>query len=356
MKANALGISRRVFIKTSAMMFLYPMLGCSNQQPQQIIGEPMHHTTEGFRNYPVGPEAESPGFSFFTRRMQGSFNLPDIPQGHIIPEDEAVKCLDNLTGSNSITWLGHSCFLLQVNGKRILTDPFLTKCASPLPLGPTRYSPPGISIKNLPSIDIIVLSHNHYDHLDVHTIEQLPGKKRITVFVPLGLKSYFLSRGYTKVHELDWHKVAECDGICFTSLPAVHFSGRGLGDKNETLWCSWAITTKHNRYYFAGDTAYSPSLFKKIGKEYGSFDLAMIPIGAYEPKKTMQPVHTNPEEAIRLGLDINADLMVASHWGTIELTDEPHWEPAERFSDYAGKSNIGSNRAVVMKIGESKLL
>lgn len=350
--------SRRNFIKAGSFLTLQPLLSCStHSEPQSIVGKPLHHTQSGFRNYPVNPPRSgsgSPGIPFIFRRLSSAFSRPEVPSWHVIEEKNAIDEFHRLKSQFSVTWLGHTTFLLRIQGKTFLTDPFLTDVASPFPIGPTRYTPPGISVKNLPPLDGIILSHNHYDHLDVKTIESLPGKQTMRVFVPLGMRSFFVNRGYKNVQELDWYQSADFDQIQLTALPAVHFSNRGLGDRNETLWCSWAITSRSERVYFAGDTAYSKTLFKEIGDYFKFFDMAIVPIGAYEPEQFMRKVHTNPEQAVQVALDVKADIIVPSHWGTIELTDEPHWEPPERYSDYAKKMGVASDRAWLMKIGETR--
>jgi len=314
--------------------------------------------TNKFRNYPptAGPSYYG-GFSFFLRRFRGSLFLPEIPPGHVLPEEKAIALLNLLKKENTLTWLGQSTFLIRLEGKTILTDPFLTERAGPVTWGgPRRFVPPGISLKKLPAIDIIIVSHNHYDHLDKATVENLPGKEKIHVVVPLGLKIFFTRRGYTDIRELGWGENASVDNIQINSLPAVHFSGRGIDDRNKTLWCSWAISSSSGRYYFAGDTAYSSTIFQNIGREFKSFDLAIIPIGAYEPQEMMKAFHATPEEAVKIGTDAGAKVMVGSHWGTIELSDEPHWEPPRRFEEHAAKIGIPREQIWIMKIGETRIL
>ncbi|MCK4716948.1 MAG: MBL fold metallo-hydrolase [Candidatus Marinimicrobia bacterium] len=341
----------------SSLSVIQFLVGCSTLS-RAVEGKPGHHMTEGFRNYPLIPGPSSSGnLSFLLRRFRGALFFPEVPPGHSMPEEKAIVQLNSLKKENSLTWLGHSTFLIRLNGKTILTDPFLTERASPITwAGPKRFIPPGISIKKLPAIDIIIVSHNHYDHLDEKTIESLHGKENIHIVVPLGLKTFFTQRGYPNVKELDWGENTWVDGIQMTSLPAVHFSGRGIGDWNKTLWCSWAIISSSGKYYFAGDTAYSYTIFRDIREKYKSFNFAIVPIGAYEPPEIMKTVHTTPEEAIRIGQDIRAKVMVASHWGTIELSDEPHWEPPRRFKKHAAKVGIPQEQIWVMKIGETRIL
>lgn len=343
-------------MKSTTLTALLAVAGC-RPNVMAIDGTPLHHTAGGFRNYPPAPEPESPGLSFLFRRVkEGIFDIPLVPEGHVMDESLALAALKNHSGSDTITWIGHSSYLMRLDNKTILLDPFFSDLASPLPVGPERFVPPGISLAGLPPVDIIIISHNHYDHLDAETIDTMPGKENIHVFVPLGLKPFFAKRGYRHIRELDWHQSAVLDGLQMTALPAVHFSSRGLGDHNKTLWCSWAVCSENKRCFFAGDTAYSPTIFKEIGNRFRSFDAAIVPIGAYEPGNVMKPVHTNPEEAIQVANDVNAGLIIPCHWGTIVLTDESPWEPPERYRAFAVKNGISDERACIMKIGETRVV
>jgi len=346
--------TRRQFMKLTMLAAVQAVTGCSPGE-MTIKGKLAHHTSEGFRNYPPVPEPATPGFSFLFRRVkEGLSETPKVPENHVINEPLALLKLKDYSGSQAVTWIGHSTYLMKLGNKNVLFDPFFSDLASPLPVGPERYVPPGISLAKLPPVDIIIISHNHYDHLDAKTIEAMPGKERIHVFVPLGLQSFFAKRGYQHIQELDWHQSVVLEGLKMTALPAVHFSSRGLGDRNKTLWCSWAVHSDEKSCFFAGDTAYSPTIFKEIGNRFGSFDVAIVPIGAYEPVNVMKPVHTNPEEAVQIANDVNARLIIPSHWGTILLTDESPWEPPERYRAFAGKNGIGDDRACIMKIGETR--
>ena len=344
--------------KMGVLLCLLLLLNCSSFSKIPLEkANPLHHTETGFRNYPYVPTASDKDILFFLRRIWGSAFHPKIPDEYLLPENEAIAHLNSLKEKNTLTWLGHSTFLLRINGKNILTDPFLTERASPFAYigGVTRYVSTGIKIENLPSIDIIIVSHNHYDHLDEQTIDALPNKENIHVVVPLGLKAFFSERGYKNIYELDWEETTSISNIKITALPAVHDSGRGLDDEDQTLWCSWAITSGFEKYFFGGDTGYS-SVFKNIAKKYKSFNLAILPIGCYEPRELLWMSHANPEEAIEIGRDINATILVAGHWGTIELSDEPHEEPPIRFRKAAKSAGISQDRIWIMKIGESRII
>ncbi len=265
-------------------------------------------------------------------------------------------------GPESLTWLGHACFLVRTGGFTILTDPFLSDFASPVPgLGPKRYVPAGLSIDALPPIDAVLISHNHYDHLDARSVEEISSKVRgaAAAIVPSGLGSFFASRHYSDVRELVWgegtllRNPSSSSSISLTCLPAIHFSGRTPFDRNATLWCSWKIQSPSLSLYFAGDTGYGP-VFSDLGREHGPFDAALLPIGAYEPASIMRPVHLDPEEAVAAGRDLRAATLVAMHWGTIVLTDEPPFEPPVRFRAAARAAGYPDERAWVMRIGETR--
>jgi len=356
MKNISLSRKPRFFHKTGIVFFIMLLVGCSSSSAPGIWaeGKPKHHTQDGFRNYPVIPDPPPVGAVFYFRRILDSFYLPDVPDEHYLSEKDAISQFQQLNGKNSITWLGHATFLIRLNGMTILTDPFLTEFASPLwEFGPRRYVQAGISLDNLPPIDIVIVSHNHLDHLDEETIESLQGKHNIHVFVPLGLKPFFIDRGYTNVEELDWNESFSYDGIELMALPAVHFSGRGSNDKNKTLWCSWSISSQSGKVFFSGDTSYSPTIFKTIGKEYGPYDLAIVSIGAYKTRKHGPASHLTPEDAVKVAMDTKSNVAVAMHWGTIELSDEPPWEPPVRFKKAAQDNGIPSDQTWVMKIGET---
>lgn len=346
------------------LVLLFLTNGCGMEMKESKIfydeTKPKHHASAGFRNYPHEPNKQassSLGIVFFLRRFRGSFFPDEVPSDHIVSEKEALRQLDTLKEMDTVTWLGQSTFLIRIDGKTILTDPFLTDNAFPLArVGPKRFVPPGIEIKNLPSIDILLISHDHHDHLDPKTIKALSNKEKMVVFVPLGLKEFFQERGYKTIHELDWFQTVALDGFTLTALPAVHNSGRGLNDKNKTLWCSWALRDRSLNLYFAGDTAYSSRIFKEIGKAYGPFDAALLPIGAYEPRDFMIAYHATPEEAVQIGIDLNAKTLIAMHWGTIDLSDEPYWEPPQRFIAAANKAGIPEQDVWRMKIGETRVL
>lgn len=314
-----------------------------------------------FRN-PPGSPTQTAGLAdfapFFLRRAV-DVTPPLVPPGHVLPGAEARAALA-AAGPETLTWLGHASFLIRIGGLTILTDPFLSDYASPVPgLGPKRYVPPGVPLEALPNIDAIVVSHNHYDHLDAGSVEKISLKVRgkATAVVPRGLRSFFERRGFSDVRELEWGEGTflrkTSSSISLSCLPCIHFSGRSPFDRNATLWASWSIASPSLKVFFAGDTGYGP-VFAGIGARHGPFDVALLPIGAYEPASIMRPVHLNPEQAVAAGVDLRAVTLVAMHWGTIVLTDEPPFEPPGRFRAAADRAGFPDGRAWVMKIGETR--
>ena len=254
----------------------------------------------------------------------------------------------------TLTWVGHATFLLQVEGLNVLTDPVFSRRVSPFRfVGPERLAPLGLTLQELPPIDLVLLSHNHYDHLDEAAVKTLARDHDKLIFVvPLGVKKWFTSRGIRSVVELDWWQSAEVGAAKVTALPAQHFSGRGPFDRNATLWCSLLLEIGDRKIYFAGDTGYSRD-FADIGAAHPDIDLALLPIGAYEPNWFMRSVHVNPEEAVRIFQDLGAAQAVAMHWGTFRLTLEPLDEPPQRLVAALTAQGIAPERFKVMRHGET---
>ena len=223
--------------------------------------------------------------------------------------------LKDRSAPDSVTWIGHSSFAVQDGGEVFLADPHFGKRA----LVPPRLSPPGIPIGSVPGDAFAVLSHNHYDHLDDWTVRNLP--ETIQWYVPLGLGDWFRKRGRRAV-EMDWWQSVRHGRWTVTFLPAQHWSNRFGMARNSTLWGSWMLESGSRRYYFAGDSGYFHG-FKEIGRKFPGIDVAMMPIGAYEPRWFMRSQHVNPEEGYQAFLDLGARFMLPMHWGCFDLTDEP---------------------------------
>jgi len=325
---------------------------CATPKGLGLADKPDHHTENGFRNPPGSPESggdfgEWAGFFWRNAGRSGG----TLPPDHVLPRD---RVLADLSGEGDrLTWLGHASFLLNLGGKTLVTDPFLSDHASPIPpLGPKRFAPPALRAHELPPIDVLLLTHNHYDHLDLPSLDALPLASGARAVVPLGLRRYVENRGFAEIIEMDWHDQAPIDGLSVTALPAIHMSKRGFFDRNNTLWTSYALRSPDHDIYIAGDTAYGP-VFKTMAPDF-NFDLGLVPIGAYEPRLLMRGVHTTPEEAVAIGQDLGIKCLVGKHWGSIQLTDEPLFEPPGRFRSAAAQAGYADDDVWVMKIGETR--
>ena len=253
----------------------------------------------------------------------------------------------------TLTWIGHSTFLWQYQGVNLITDPHLTQRASPVNfLGPQRLVEPGISLTDLPVIDIVIISHNHYDHLDRTSIVDLIAyQPSIKFFVPLGLAKTLREWGANDVTELDWWQAAMLNEIEIQPTPVQHWSKRSFFDRNKSLWAGWMMKWSDFSFYFAGDSGYSDD-FKETAKRLGSPTLAAIPIGAYEPRDFMKAAHMNPEEAVQTFVDLGANYAFAIHWGTFKLTTEPMDEPKVRLRHSLTENDIALNRFRALQHGE----
>lgn len=258
----------------------------------------------------------------------------------------------------SLTWIGHASCLVRIEGLTILTDPvFSTRASFSQWVGPSRYRPAAVPIEDLPQVDSVVISHNHYDHLDYNSIRGLNARfgPRLQWFVPLGTKQWMTDCGCSNVVELDWWASATIPtrlDVQFILTPAQHWTLRGPSDERKALWGSWTVIGPNKRFYFAGDTGYCP-VFKQIGQSYGPFDLAAIPIGAYEPRWFMGPQHVDPEQAVLIHQDIRAKLSVGIHWGTFDLASEFYLEPPLKLKEALNKHKLQESEFITVSHGQT---
>jgi N-acyl-phosphatidylethanolamine-hydrolysing phospholipase D len=328
---------------------------------------PSHHRPGGgFRN--PWPGSVEHGFAdalkWMTQRLRkGTFGFTGrgtppqtVPHVPMAPRVDSADC--------RITWIGHSSFLVQIGGLNVLTDPVFAERASPVRFaGPRRLQPPGISFDALPPIDLVLQSHNHYDHFDSAAIRALARRSPSTVWcAPLGLAAPLRALGVRHVTECDWFDAAApLPDARVACIPARHFSGRSLGDRNATLWSGWTLTVGAHRLYFAGDSAFHPD-FAAIGEREGPFDAVLMPIGAYDPRWFMSAVHMDAEEAVTAFAAIhsahpsNRCVMIAMHWGTFVLTDEPVDEPPRRARAAWEKLGLDPAALWILAPGETRLL
>ena len=265
------------------------------------------------------------------------------------------------------TWIGHATVLAQFGGLSLLTDPIFSERASPLAFaGPRRRQPPGIAIGVLPHIDLVLASHNHYDHLDAASVRALnaqPGGPPVFV-VPLGVGRWLADQGARTGVELDWWEELHVGGVDVVLVPAQHWSGRGLSDRMKTLWGGFAVFAPDCQLFYAGDTAYSRD-FAGIRDRFaarqtpaagGGFDLALLPIGAYEPRWFMANQHINVEEAVKIHRDLGAKRSLGVHWGTFELTDEALDEPPKALARIRAAESFDDDDFFVLAVGETRAL
>lgn len=320
-------------------------------------GAPWHHLPDGtFRNPPGSPgRGGTPAEwrSFMYRRLIQRTPAPALPAGHVLSAADALAGLA-AAGGDSVTWLGHACFLIRLGGRTLLTDPYLTRRASPFAwFGPERLAGPSLPPERLPPIDVLLLSHNHYDHLDLRALARLGDTSRTVAVMPLRVARYLDTSRFAMTVELDWLQRTEVAGIGITATPAIHFSKRGLFDRNASLWCGFHLQAGGRALLFTGDTAYGP-VFAQVAPRLPRPDLALVPIGAYDPRPLMQGSHCTPEEGVRIGSDWRAPRLCGMHWGTIQLTDEPPFEPPQRFRAAAAAAGYAEPDAWVMAIGETR--
>ena len=326
----------RAILACLAAPFVFRPNRPAHAGPQSPGGLPFHHLPDGtFRNNHIGQinkpladlvkwRRESPGHPLLSFPVARP-NLPLLQD----PRQQTV------------TWVGHATLLLQIAGLNILTDPHFSMRASPFSFaGPLRGVPAIPDIAALPEIHAVVVSHNHYDHLDSETVRVLAERHpRAMFFCPLKLGEFLRDRGAKQVREMDWGETHERQGVRFAAEPCQHWSSRFPWDRNQTLWASWVFASAATRFLFIGDTGYSPD-FAALGEKYGGFDWAAIPIGAYAPRWFMKQAHIAPDESVRIFAEVGAANAVAVHWGTFQLTDEPMDEPPRKLREAARVAGV----------------
>lgn len=261
---------------------------------------------------------------------------PKMPKGFQYPNPPE----EIVTKAPTVTWINHCTFLIIIDGIAILTDPIWSRRCSPVPVfGPKRKHRPPIALKDLPPIDIVLISHNHYDHLDKKTVLKLHKRyPHIQWVVPEGVKKWFSKKRIQNTIELSWWESTGLDlpkqepEIKVTAVPCQHFSGRGLFDLDKSLWCGYVLDIKRpekedKRLYFVGDTGYNPHVFKEIGSFFGKMDLSLIPIGTYVPNRFMAPVHIDPDSAVSIHKEVCSKLSIGMHWYTFRLSEEARLQP-----------------------------
>lgn len=350
------------FLRALLRPALVALLLCGGALPpsevsaQAALG-PAPRDADGLFVNPVGPLSHGGvgvRLSFVLRRLGRSLRSDGWAPTRV-PNDGAFLRENARHSTPTVTWIGHATLLVQMDHLSFLTDPIWSERASPFSfVGPARRVAPGVALDDLPPIDFVVVSHDHYDHLDLRSLEALARRNAETrFFVPLGNGDLLRDRGIGNVVELDWGESLAHEGVRVHCVPTQHWSLRGLGGRNRALWSGWAVSGPERRFYFAGDTGYFEG-FARIGAALGPFDLAAVPIGAYLPREMMREAHMNPAEAAQAAVDLRAARAVGMHFGTFELSDEPPDEPPRLFREAATQGALGAPAAWILDIGETR--
>tara|TARA_B100000073_G_scaffold263049_1_gene222783 strand:+ start:160 stop:1218 length:1059 start_codon:yes stop_codon:yes gene_type:complete len=320
--------------------------------------KPYHHLPDGtFRNPEGSPKRDENvkwSYKIFLKEKR-KLDMT-VPKEHVVNKEKVISDLKKYEDDDYILWIGHASFIIKLGDTTIITDPVFSKNAGPLIFGPKRFTDPALDLNQIPNIDLFLLTHNHYDHLDTRTVKRFPFKKA-KVMLPLRLGKYFTRNGYRDVNEMDWYDSLKVnDKIKITFLPAVHWSKRSLTDTNKTLWGNFLIEYNEKKILFACDTGIG-KIYKDLGNKFGPIDLTIINIGAYNfypimPYRDKSVYHTNPEEALSISKDLKSRKVLGMHWGTFVLSLEPIMEPPIRFKDNAEKYGFDKKDAIIFKIGQ----
>lgn len=307
----------------------------------------------------LDPSYKAPGrrsaWSYFMRRLSSAVReRPDKIEDIMLNEDVERSLWNGVEATHDIAvWVGHSTVLCRQEGRYFLTDPIFSERASPIPfLGPRRYTKPAFSAGEMPRVDFVLISHSHYDHLDLPSVLAIQQMYAPLFFVPEGLKRWFKRRGLHNTVELPWWGTHTVGGVTVTAVPAQHYSSRTPWDRNKSHWCGWVVKGEKT-FYYPGDTGYGP-FFAEIGKRCGPVDLAAMPIGAYSPQHLIRQHHLNPEESLDVFRDVGGKKFLAVHWGAFEMTEEPWHEPPARLMAEARRRGLRDDGVInVVRIGDT---
>ncbi len=330
----------------------------SGAEPARNAASAHHDPRGGYRN--PWPNAAPKGLADLARwSLQRNFTHrpPPDPDPSVFPSATPAFGRARGAGGLAITWIGHSTAVIEFDGVTLVTDPIWSRYASPVPARALRrWVEPAVALDALPRVDIVLVSHNHYDHMDAATVRRLsvlhPDAWWCT---PVGNGALLERWGARRIVELDWWGQARLGAARVACVPAQHFSARGLHDRNRALWGGFTVRVADRAVYFAGDTGYHPE-FGVIGSRHGPFDVQLVPIGAYEPRWFMRAPHMNPEEAVTAHRELGGGIMVPIHWGTFKLTDEPMDEPPRRARAAWADAGLAPERLWLLRHGETRAI
>jgi len=361
MAAMFLALKRRARVALASVI----LAACASAAPEQPPAAPHHRDGRFQNNYLDFAPRGLPDLLRWqwAAAREGVPKPPQAPTPLVRPDLAFIAANAHAGGAMrpAVTWIGHATTLLQLGGISVLTDPIFSQRASPVSFaGPKRAQPPGLSPTELPHIDVVVISHNHYDHCDADSLKALNAQVGgpPLFLVPLRLKAWLADLGITNVVELDWWQSQRVGAVEIVFTPVQHWSARGLADRMATLWGGWAFFATDFQAFFAGDTGYSRD-FADIRERFAArqgatgFDLALIPIGAYEPRWFMKEQHVNPEEAVRIHRDLQARRSLGIHWGTFELSDESLDEPPRALARARQVAGVPEDGFTVTAIGQT---
>jgi N-acyl-phosphatidylethanolamine-hydrolysing phospholipase D len=351
-----------VWVRCFCLLVMLSLVGCSTVNRHFDPSKP-HHRPDGFANNHIAQVNKSLRDLLTWFYEQKRAGLPKPPSAVYASYDAFpvlqpdLRYLAHNRSDNTVTWIGHATSLVQSGGMNVMVDPVFSERASPVQFaGPKRKVRIPATLAELPRIDVVVISHNHFDHLDTDSIQQLNRQEGgpPQFLVPLGVQAWMKAQGVTTVQALDWWDMVKLGTLEFHFVPAQHWSKRTPFDRNATLWGGWVVRSPSWSFYFTGDTGYSKD-FAEIGKKFGGFDVSAIAVGAYAPRWFMKEQHIDPEDAVQIHKDVRSKYSYGVHWGTFELTDEPLDQPIVDLVKALTTQQVPSAAFELLKHGQTKI-
>jgi len=316
---------------------------------QRALANPQYHEGRFVNLEPETPTSPTAMVDYLVRQFSGDeVREPPVPLP-VLAVDKAALAAPPAPSGLRAFWIGHASSYVEIDGLRLLLDPVFAERVSPLPVGPRRFHAPPIALADLPAIDAVLISHDHYDHLDMDAVRHLASRGS-RFFVPLGIGAHLERWGVpaAQVEELEWWQSRTLGGVQITSTPTRHYSGRGPGVRSPTLWSSWSVVGPQHRFFYSGDTGYA-KLFREIGARFGPFDMAFIKIGAYGPGASWVDIHMPPEQAVQAFRDLRGKRLFPVHWSTFNLAYHDWDEPIRRTVAEATRAGV---ELVTPRLGE----